>query len=560
MGEVVLELPQNSISSYKKTPLLLSGQGIMVNEVDEGQPCLICGDQCPGFLAHEWRCICRNCKCMRIDHDIYNNGFVNVRDRIGWNLPSNPNRRISRDQTLCLGYSWVPPGLSEDKVEEYMDQLENNQVPKIGSLGAKYRDHQLIVQLPLQDLSFDYTNSLGSSAEKKNFLSFLEFRDESSMDIGYVQDCISQDMVCRKCDGEIEMGDMAVFAPKADNNACWHPACFMCNTCDELLVDLVYAQKDGELYCERHFAELFRPRCRACDELIFSGEYTKAMEEDWHTSHFACIECDKSLTGHRYILKEEKPYCIVCYEKLFANTCNECSEIIKTDSRDLSHKDKHWHERCFVCMECQTPLVDKPFIMKEDKIYCAECNDLKFAEKCDICSEIFKSGHKKYEYKGRKYYEFCFCCVECKEPVGTKRFMPIENDVICIPCYEEHHAQRCQKCEGIINAGGVTYRGDAWHRDCFTCTSCTTILAGKRFTSKDDRPYCPDCYGETFARKCCRCDRPIISIGPATKFISFDDRNWHSDCFSCYRCGQTLVQKGFLTDGTDIICPTCGRA
>jgi len=47
----------------------------------------------------------------------------------------------------------------------------------------------------------------------------------------------------------------------------WHCACFKCRTCQLLLVDLCYCYKAGGVYCERHYAELIRPRCRACDEV-----------------------------------------------------------------------------------------------------------------------------------------------------------------------------------------------------------------------------------------------------------------------------------------------------
>ncbi len=60
---------------------------------------------------------------------------------------------------------------------------------------------------------------------------------------------------------------MAVFAPKAGENLCWHPACFICSRCEELLVDLVYCFKDDAVCCERHYAEQVRPRCAACDEV-----------------------------------------------------------------------------------------------------------------------------------------------------------------------------------------------------------------------------------------------------------------------------------------------------
>ncbi|VDP75910.1 unnamed protein product [Schistosoma curassoni] len=61
----------------------------------------------------------------------------------------------------------------------------------------------------------------------------------------------------------------------------------------------------------------------------------------------------------------------------------------------------------------------------------------------------------------------------------------------------------------VIRRGGVTYKGNPWHKECFTCTSCSKQLAGLKFTSKDEQPYCADCYGELFAKKCTKCTKPI---------------------------------------------------
>ena len=44
-----------------------------------------------------------------------------------------------------------------------------------------------------------------------------------------------------------------------------------------------------------------------------------------------------------------------------------------------------------------------------------------------------------------------------------------------------------------------------------------------------------------------------------TRYISFEDRHWHNDCFVCQRCRSTLVGRGFLTEGSDIVCPDCGK-
>lgn len=60
---------------------------------------------------------------------------------------------------------------------------------------------------------------------------------------------------------------MAVFVSRAGPGLCWHPACFSCSTCNELLVDLIYFYHEGKIHCGRHHAELLKPRCSACDEV-----------------------------------------------------------------------------------------------------------------------------------------------------------------------------------------------------------------------------------------------------------------------------------------------------
>ena len=50
----------------------------------------------------------------------------------------------------------------------------------------------------------------------------------------------------------------------------WHPQCFVCFTCKELLADLIYFYKDGKVFCGRHYSQAVDiPRCKACDEVLF---------------------------------------------------------------------------------------------------------------------------------------------------------------------------------------------------------------------------------------------------------------------------------------------------
>lgn len=77
----------------------------------------------------------------------------------------------------------------------------------------------------------------------------------------------------------------------------------------------------------------------------------------------------------------------------------------------------------------------------------------------------------------------------------------------CIEVYCE-----CAGLFQIITSGGVTYKNEPWHRECFTCTHCNTSLAGQRFTSRDEKPYCADCFGELFAKRCTACSKPITGL------------------------------------------------
>ncbi|XP_061395126.1 prickle planar cell polarity protein 3-B isoform X1 [Musca vetustissima] len=531
-----------------------SETGVIIREVEDGVRCEQCKTNCPGFAAHDWRKTCQSCKCPREAHAIYQQQSTSVHERLGFKVVSPADSGVDpRD----LGYTWVPQGIRvSSRINRYFEQLPVEKVPKIGSEGARYREQQISYQLPKQDLSLEHCKHL-EDVHEASYEDFVTARNEIALDIGYIKDA-PHDEHCAHCEGEINVGDMVVAAPKFVESVMWHPRCFTCNTCNELLVDLTYCVHDDKIYCERHYAELLKPRCAGCDELIFSGEYTKAMDKDWHSGHFCCWQCDESLTGQRYVIRDDHPYCIKCYENVFANTCEECNKIIGIDSKDLSYKDKHWHEACFLCFKCHLSLVDKQFGAKADKIYCGNCYDAQFASRCDGCGEVFRAGTKKMEYKTRQWHENCFCCCVCKTAIGTKSFIPREQEIYCAGCYEEKFATRCIKCNKVITSGGVTYKNEPWHRECFTCTHCNITLAGQRFTSRDEKPYCAECFGELFAKRCTSCVKPITGIG-GTRFISFENRHWHHDCFVCASCRTSLVGRGFITDGPDIICPECAK-
>ncbi|XP_060817296.1 testin isoform X1 [Bombus pascuorum] len=186
----------------------------------------------------------------------------------------------------------------------------------------------------------------------------------------------SKSQKCHKCEEGFHVGDVAVITDKA-KNAVWHPGCFMCSMCNELLVDLVYFYYKNKLYCGRDLATLLGiPRCFACDELIFVREYTVAEGHNYHVKHFCCWDCDVPLAGKQYITENDRPLCLLCYQKTYAKTCNMCEKVIAADQQGVAVKDLNFHatEACFRCYICNKNLLNGRFAVKEKKIFCSkEC-------------------------------------------------------------------------------------------------------------------------------------------------------------------------------------------
>ncbi|KAL4656794.1 testin [Arapaima gigas] len=181
---------------------------------------------------------------------------------------------------------------------------------------------------------------------------------------------------CHHCQQPMKPGDPAVYADRAGYDKLWHPACFVCCTCAELLVDMIYFWKKGKLYCGRHYGDSEKPRCSGCDELIFSNEYTQAEGQDWHLKHFCCFDCDCILAGETYVMEKDKPVCKPCYMKNHAVCCISCQKPVEPEAQRVTYGEHNWHAEpdCFRCSCCSKSLIGQRFMAMQSKLYCSvEC-------------------------------------------------------------------------------------------------------------------------------------------------------------------------------------------
>jgi len=352
-----------------------------MHDIGQGAPCLKCGDKCPGLSLHYWRKVCRNCRCAKEDHDVKDEEDPGLR-RVGRLFDDPPPKATfnSKGQSNAaeaeLRYEWFPPGVSTAIAQKYIEALPLEMRPLRGTDGANYRKRLLERQIPEHDIDAAVCDNL-TPVEAQRLDQFVENLKQNVVGQGDVREQSPQTQwFCFKCCQPMFPGDVAVFARRAGNNKCWHPKCFVCCVCNDILQDLIYYYKDNKLFCGRHFADSVLPRCNACDELIFNKSYTKAESKPWHVKHFCCYSCDKALAGSEYVPKDQNPYCLECYDKLFGNTCCTCHKRLVPQEARIVYENYNYHvtPQCFHCGFCGNSLVNAKFVAKPPRVFCRpEC-------------------------------------------------------------------------------------------------------------------------------------------------------------------------------------------
>ncbi|KAG9483599.1 hypothetical protein GDO78_009491 [Eleutherodactylus coqui] len=242
----------------------------------------------------------------------------------------------SDDDSGCAleEYAWIPPGLKPEQVHQYYSCLPDDKVPYVNSPGEKSRIKQLLHQLPPHDNEVRYCNSLDEE-EKRELKLFSNQRKRENLGRGNVRPfpVTMTGAICEQCGGQINGGDIAVFASRAGHGICWHPQCFVCTICNELLVDLIYFYQDGKIYCGRHHAECLKPRCAACDEQSIDQGQMTYDGQHWHATEncFCCAHCKKSLLGRPFLPKQGQIFC--------SRACSVGEDPTGSDSSDSAFQN-----------------------------------------------------------------------------------------------------------------------------------------------------------------------------------------------------------------------------
>lgn len=360
---------------------------------------------------------------------------------------------------------------------------------------------------------------------------------------------------CHKCHLDInpDRHSRVIFKDRS-----YHPDCFTCALCNRILTNadnkalLIY--RNGEPLCSR--CELAESKtCFGCQKPVLSE---KALDFDGKTYHISCFRCGQCkeliMDNHGLHVRDSKPCCDDCYNRLFAPICAECQKPINT-GKIATYNAKSYHPDCFRCGVCNQPITEKEFYTKDSKPCCDLCYRDRVAPRCARCSKAV-CDPKFTVHDSKTYHLDCFRCGQCNQVISEKEFFTKDGKPCCNLCFRDRFAKRCSHCQKLIVDGKSTiHENNYYHPDCFRCGQCNRVITEREFFTKDGKPCCDTCYRERFATVCSHCRASILD----GKSIVYDKKSYHTDCFRCGQCNQVINEKEFYMHEGKPCCNLCYR-
>ncbi|KAF4564692.1 hypothetical protein EYR40_010863 [Pleurotus pulmonarius] len=188
----------------------------------------------------------------------------------------------------------------------------------------------------------------------------------------------------------------------------WHPQCFKCTVCDELLEHVSSFEHEGRPYCHLDYHENFAPRCYSCKTAIIEERFISLDDpalgkRTYHEQHFFCAECgdpflapsaanrrnsnkggdmETNLSGDGEFMLDDDvgftvykgyPYCEACHVRLRMPKCKKCKRSIRDGMQAVEALGGKWCYDCFVCAGCERPFEDPSFFQRGENPFCERC-------------------------------------------------------------------------------------------------------------------------------------------------------------------------------------------
>jgi hypothetical protein len=154
----------------------------------------------------------------------------------------------------------------------------------------------------------------------------------------------------------------------------FHVECLVCKACSKPLDR--YCLNEDELYCvdcyRANFVRL--PSCAACNAEIATASLA-ALNATYHPDCFKCSYCSQVIRDD-YVEYQGKAYCALnvapCYKLARGSICCSCNKPLQENYLKVLGRLYHKGE-CFKCAGCSTPFNSLEYYPINDLPYCEPC-------------------------------------------------------------------------------------------------------------------------------------------------------------------------------------------
>ena len=279
------------------------------------------------------------------------------------------------------------------------------------------------------------------------------------------------------------------------NGQLYHEGCFVCAQCFRPFEGGVFYEFDGRQYCEYDFQTLYAPCCRACDEYII-GRVIKAMSANWHPQCFRCELCDDILADAGFVKNLGRALCKRCNanerSKGGRYMCHKCHTYIDEGEHIMYMGDPvhPWHYNCY---ECGKEL-DKNCRKRNNELYCLRCHDKIGIPICGACKQPIED-ERVTNALGKQWHVDHFCCAKCEKPFHGNRHYEKNGVAYCETHFNQLFGDVCFICNKNITRDVVTALNKCYCVNHFQCMGCDVKLTLKsKFHEFDLKPLCLRCH------------------------------------------------------------------
>eukprot|EP00127_Corallochytrium_limacisporum_P004232 Clim_evm177s157 gene=Clim_evmTU177s157 len=150
----------------------------------------------------------------------------------------------------------------------------------------------------------------------------------------------------------------------------WHVEHFFCSQCGNPFGADGFMAYEGKPYCQEDYNQIFAPKCSGCDKAIMKG-CVQALGLQWHPECFVCADCREPFGDGRFFDHEGKPYCEYHWYAKTGTLCTNCDKPVT--GKCMTAFGKKYHPEHFVCTYCQSPLEKGTFMEHKEKPFCQMC-------------------------------------------------------------------------------------------------------------------------------------------------------------------------------------------